>query len=94
MNRTYIYALCEERHDFPVKKGIFPKAVPNVQDINWLYKTADQNIPKDCGRLAVYVTGCQSALLAVVAVCARRHIQLTAIHRSKINGETIAQKVF
>lgn len=94
MTRTYILALCEGRHNFPVKQGIFPKSVSDVQDVNWLERTADKNIPEDCGRLAVYVTGCQSALLAVVAVCARRHIRLTAIHKSIVTGDTYAQKIF
>lgn len=94
--KTYIMELCEGRHDFgKVKKlGIFPGRVRDVMNVAELETIAEKNIPSDCGKLAVYVTGLTTAMLAVVAVCARRGIPLTAIHKDKIKNEYyVAQKV-
>lgn len=95
MNNTYIYELCQGRHDFGKmkKEGIFPTYVKDVMNVAELEKIADNKIPKDCKRLAVYVTGLQTAMLAVVKVCAARGIQLTAIHKSKVTGQYVAQKI-
>ena len=78
--KTYTYELCESRHTKNME-GIFPKRIECVRS-DLLEKRADERIPKDCGRLEIYVTGFAMAMLAVVKVCARRGIHLTAYHYS------------
>ena len=77
--KVYIYGLCENRHRFPVKEGIFPHTVEHINEVQ-LEDIAEKRIPLDCDRLAVYVSGLTIAMLAVVKVCARRGIKLTAYH--------------
>lgn len=93
--KTYVMEFCEGRHDFGrvMKKSIFPTRINNIFNVTELEQIAERNIPSDCKRLAVYVTGLTTAMLAVVSVCVRRNIQLTAIHKSKVNNEYYAQRV-
>lgn len=75
--KTYTFGLCAGRHYSPASEGIFPKV---IEDFNTklLEKTADERIPDDCDKLELYVSGFAMALLAVVKVCYRRGIHLTA----------------
>ena len=90
--KTYIFGLCQGRHDWPAKDGIFPKKVDHVNN-KWLEDVADRRIPSDCTRLAVYVSGLTIAMLAVVKVCARRGIKLTAYHYNPESGVFSRQDV-
>lgn len=94
MKKTYEFGLCEGRHWMPrsVKEGIFPERVEVIrQDL--LEKRAEERIPADCGRLCIYVTGLTMAMLAVVKVCAKRGIHLTAYHYNKNLGVYTRQDV-
>ena len=84
--RTYMYELCEGRHDSPAKEGIFPHTVDSklIGDPIRLRDIADAKIPKDCGRLVIFVTGLTVAMLAVVSVCVERNIMLTCYHQDPI----------
>lgn len=78
--RTYVLGLCYNRHPAPVKDAIFTTDVDFKGGISKLEKIADKRIPLDCGRLAIYVSGCTMAMMAVVAICIKRGIHLTAYH--------------
>lgn len=78
--KTYVMGLCKDRHLAPVKEGVFPKVVMDTFNPDYLYREANKNIPEDCGRLALYVTGLTVAIMAVVRVCSERHIDLTCYH--------------
>ena len=93
MNKTYSFGLCEGRHPMPVREGIFPQRVEDIrQDL--LEKRADERIPQDCTHLEVYVTGLTIAMMAVVKVCARRGIHLTAYHFNNKYRMYTRQEVF
>ena len=77
--KTYVMGLCQGRHAAPVKEGIFPRTV-NTFDPEMLYKEANDRMPEDCGRLALYVTGLTVAIMAVVRVCQERKIDLICYH--------------
>lgn len=91
-DKTFICGLCEGRHSWPVKEGIFPKVVEHINEVD-LENIAEQRIPKDCTRVAVYVSGLTIAMLAVVKVCARRGIGLTAYHYNPGSGVFSRQDV-
>ena len=76
--KTYRYELCEKRHTGTME-GIFPTKVECIR-ADLLEKRADERIPEDCDKLEIFVTGLTIAMLAVVRVCARRGIHLTAYH--------------
>lgn len=82
--KTYVMGLCKDRHPAPVKDGVFPEWVMNTRNEQYLYNVANHNIPRDCGRLALYVTGLTVAIMAVVRVCAERNIKLTCYHYDKV----------
>lgn len=86
MKRTYMYELCEGRHNSPAKEGIFPRVVDKklIGDPIRLKNIADDRIPKDCGRLVIFVTGLTVAMLAVVSVCVERNIKLTCYHQDPV----------
>lgn len=84
--KTYVYSLCKDRHPAPTNDGIFPKWVSMDTSVNQLVELADQKIPKDCERVALYVTGLTVAIMAVVTVCARRGIHLTCYNMRKRTG--------
>lgn len=94
--KTYVYGLCEGRHPAPVKEGIFPTWVGtgSMRYPEVLRGFADKRIPKDCERLAVYVTGLTVAMMAVVSVCMSRGIHLTCYHKNKDTGVYDRQEVF
>lgn len=75
--KTYTYGLCEGRHHSPASEGIFPREIREFRT-DLLEKRADERIPHDCEKLELYVSGFAMALLAVVKVCYRRGIHLTA----------------
>ena len=75
--RTYTFGLCEGRHYSPASEGIFPKVIQEFRT-DLLERRADERIPDDCEKLELYVSGFAMALLAVVKVCHRRGIHLTA----------------
>ena len=90
---TYIRGLCAGRHDLPVSDFIFneiadPKDVDSLCDIAW------NAIPEDCDKLVLYITGLTVAFGAVVNVCARRAIALTAMHYDRIKEEYDPQVIF
>lgn len=74
--KTYYMGLCEDRHPLPVDKNIFPNRVERTWTTKQLEAMADKSIPEDCERLELYATGLMVAMLAVVAVCAKRGIKL------------------
>lgn len=90
--KTYVFGLCEGRHPWPVKEGIFPRTVEHINDVQ-LEDIAERRIPSDCARLAIYVSGLAIALLAVVKVCAKRGITLTAYHYNPKSGVYYRQDV-
>ena len=92
IGKTYIFGLCEGRHSWPVKEGIFPHTVEHINDVQ-LEDIAEKRIPADCARLAVYVSGLTIAMLAVVKVCARRGIRLTAYHYNPTSNVFSKQEV-
>lgn len=81
--KTYIMGLCEDRHPLPVDQNIFPGWVKREWTMSELEAMADKQIPEDCERLAVYATGLMVAMLAVVAVCAKRGIKLSVYSYDK-----------
>lgn len=91
--KVYIFGLCFNRHRAPVKEGIFPTNVPYHHNFEWYEEYAESRIPKDCTRLAVYVTGLTVAMLGVVAACKKRGIRLTAYHYSESSGRYKKQEV-
>lgn len=93
MKRTYVMGLCKDRHPAPVKDGIFPEWVLNTFNAETMHREANEKIPEDCGRLALYVTGLTVAIMAVVRVCSERHISLTCYHYSKTHGNYTRQDV-
>lgn len=93
MRKTYVMGLCKDRHPAPVKEGIFPEWTLNTFHPECLYREADERIPKDCGRLALYVTGLTVAIMAVVRVCSERRIELTCYHYDKNHGVYNKQEV-
>ena len=93
MKKTYVLGLCKDRHPAPVNDGIFPEFVMSTFDPDYLYSEADFAIPKDCERLALYVTGLTVAIMAVVRVCSERHIDLVCYHYQKARGTYNRQEV-
>lgn len=94
---TYTRSLCYKRHEIKgceKMAGIFPTDIPDLTDIRMLERIADEHIPQDCTTLNLFVSGCQAALLAVVSICIRRNISLTAIHKGTFNNRLTGQKVF
>lgn len=77
--KTYSFGLCEDRHRMPIHEGIFPHTVECIR-ADLLEKKAEERIPLDCDKLEIYVTGLTMAMLAVVRVCSKRGIHLTAYH--------------
>lgn len=78
--KTYVLGLCYNRHPAPVKEAIFTTDISFKGGVSKLEEVANERIPSDCARLAIYVSGCTIAMMAVVAVCIRRKIKLTAYH--------------
>ncbi len=81
--KTYVMGLCKDRHPAPVKTGIFDQWVMGTRNEECLYRQAEERIPQDCGRLALYVTGLTVAIMAVVRVCSERKIDLVCYHYDK-----------
>ena len=93
---TYTRSLCYQRHVIRGSEsmiGIFPTDIPDVRNVQMLERIAEEHIPQDCTKLNLFVSGCQAALLAVVAVCIRRNISLTAVHGSRTSSRLVGQKV-
>lgn len=88
----YTFALCEGRHEMPVAESLFPSTL-DPTDVEGMAAMADAAIPKDCDDLHIYVTGLTAAMLAVVAVCERRQIPLTAHHYDRNTGKYFPQRV-
>ena len=93
MKKTYVLGLCKDRHPAPVNDGVFPRFVMNTFDPEYLYSEANFSIPKDCERLALYVTGLTVAIMAVVRVCSERKIDLVCYHYDKDRGVYNKQEV-
>lgn len=73
--------LIKGRHKLPldVTKYVWEEPIPkyHMADGKWLYETATKSIVALHPLIAeIYVTGFSPALLAVVRVCAERHIKL------------------
>lgn len=84
--KTYVYSLCKDRHPAPVRESIFDHEVSFDMGVKGLEELAEKRIPDDCGRLAIYCSGCTLAMMAVVAVCFKRGITLTAYHLNISKG--------
>ena len=89
----YTMGLCAGRHDVPVQDFIF-KEILNPTDYQWMEATAERAIPSNCNELDIYVTGLTPAMLAVVKVCERRGITLTAMNFDRETGKYLEQLVF
>ena len=88
----YTMELCSGRHNTPADVAIFDN-IPDPTDTAKLFDTAWDRIPQDCDSLNVYVTGLTVAMLAVVKVCERRQIDLTAYHFNRDSGEYYPQDI-
>lgn len=91
--KTYSFGLCEGRHYSPVQEGIFPEVIRDFST-STLEKRADERIPLDCEKLELYVSGFAIAVLAVVKVCAKRGIHLTAYNYINKYGMYTKQEIF
>lgn len=88
----YVFGLCAGRHDIPVKEYIFDEIV-NPTDRIGMYKIANDKIPSDAESIDLYITGLTPAAMAVVSVCAKRKIKLTAWHYNRETGKYYSQYV-
>lgn len=75
---TAEFQLCEGRHDCPVSESIFPNTVAvmafgklELEAHNVLLPLKQQGLK----RLVIYVTGCTSALVAVLNAATKLHIR-------------------
>ena len=84
------FILCEGRHECPVKESIFPSVVPvlafgklELEAENILFPLKQQGLKK----LVIYVTGCTSALIAVINAAQRLHVRdIVLMHYDSVNN--------
>ena len=89
----YTFQLWAGRHPIPGNPPtIFPGTV-NPLDVLGLRDTADAAIPADADAVTLYITGLTVAALAVVKVCVKRGIQLTAMHYDRDSNRYYPQRV-
>lgn len=88
----YEFELCKGRHATPATEAIFPMEV-DPTDTGALFAIAEERIPRDATEIVVYVTGMTPAMLAVVEVCWKWGITLTAMHYNRDSGEYFPQCV-
>lgn len=93
MRISYTFGLIEGRHPMPVKAYLLTGEV-NPVDIETIETMVSAAIPGDAGHIDLYVTGLTAATLAVVSVCERRMITLTAWHYDRATEGYIPQVVF
>lgn len=88
----YEFALCAGRHETPATTAIFDQ-IADPTDFDAMLDTCVKKIPTDADELIIYVTGLTPAMLAVVKVCERRGIDITAMHYDRENKEYKPQQV-
>lgn len=94
---TAEFQLCEGRHDCPVAEAIFPNVVPvmafgklELEAHNILAPLKAQGLQ----RLVIYVTGCTSALIAVLNAATKLRIrQVELRHYDSVNNGYQTQSV-
>lgn len=87
------FALCEARHEMPVKSAIFPCAI-NPLDVSGLEDIALEKLsPYKEQQVAVYVTGLTVALVAVINACRTLNIGLTLMHYDRESGSYYEQTI-
>lgn len=84
------FGLCKDRHDYPVEECIYPNTVAmfafgrlELDALEVLKPLRQQGLK----RLVLYTSGCISAVLAVVNVCARLKIRdVVIMHYDSLNN--------
>lgn len=91
-------ALCEGRHEMPVKRAIFSSTI-NPLDTKELEKIASKKLyelqkenKEFDSPVYVYVTGITVACVAVIQACVMDGISLTLMHYNKETGEYYPQE--
>ena len=74
--KTYKFGLCAGRHDYPVDESLLPQIVKREWPTYIIEDMIEHKIPKDAEKIEVYASGLMVAMLALVAVCARRGLEL------------------
>lgn len=89
---TYTFGVCAARHEMPVKEFIFDEIIRPTDTVG-MYNEANKKIPADAEHINLYITGLTPATLAIVNVCYKRGITLTAYNYNRETGRYQPQRV-